>query len=763
MDLFLEEKKPEELFLNGMLKGKDGKSAYQIWLEQGNSGTEADFLKSLEGKPGYTPQKNVDYFDGKSAYEIWIANGNIGSEAEFLESLKGDDYVLTEEDKEEIAEKTAELVEVPEITGGKDVFFFEMTETEPTILDFGGAENFDAMVEAYNNGKAIYAKVASLNSDEDVVTIYPLVMVIGGAYAFLATDGVAITIILVAQESARMMVTELVTPNMLPQNVSDLKNDAGYQTKEEADSTYQPKGSYATETGLENVEKKIPTKTSQLNNDSNFAYKTDIPSKLPASDVYDWAKQPNKPTYSKSDVGLGNVANERQYSENNPPPYPVTSVNGQGGNVEVEPKGTADTKVTNHNADETSHSDIRLLVEGLSARFNAFMDSDDTTLDQASEMIAYIKANRTLIESITTEKVNVADIIDNLTTSVSNKPLSAKQGVQLKALIDAIKVPTKLSELTEDTTHRVVTDAEKTAWNAKSNFSGSYTDLTNKPTIPAKLSDLSADSTHRTVTDSEKNTWNNKSDFSGSYNDLTNKPTIPTVPTKVSAFENDAGYIEDCSPFYGVCSTDAETVEKTVTVDKFELKEGAIVIVKFIEANSVSSPTLNVNGTGAKPIYRYGTTAASTGTTTTGWIAGAVQMFVYDGSGWIRDYWNNTTYTQAGLGQGYGTCSTAAATAAKVVSLSSYSLTANGIVAVKFTNDVPASATMNINSKGAKNIYYRGAAIKAGVIKAGDVATFIYSTQYHLIAIDRQASIKTEEWTFTLEDGTTVTKAVCIE
>ena len=31
--------------------------------------------------------------------------------------------------------------------------------------------------------------------------------------------------------------------------------------------------------------------------------------------------------------------------------------------------------------------------------------------------------------------------------------------------------------------------------------------------------------------------------FSGNYNDLTNKPTIPTVPTNVSAFTNDAGYL----------------------------------------------------------------------------------------------------------------------------------------------------------------------------------------------------------------------------
>lgn len=47
-----------------------------------------------------------------------------------------------------------------------------------------------------------------------------------------------------------------------------------------------------------------------------------------------------------------------------------------------------------------------------------------------------------------------------------------------------VKIPDALSDLSEDATHRVVTDAEKAKWNAKSNFSGSYNDLTDKPTIP---------------------------------------------------------------------------------------------------------------------------------------------------------------------------------------------------------------------------------------------------------------------------------------
>lgn len=56
---------------------------------------------------------------------------------------------------------------------------------------------------------------------------------------------------------------------------------------------------------------------------------------------------------------------------------------------------------------------------------------------------------------------------------------------EVGALPNTTVIPTALAGLAEDATHRVVTDAEKTAWNAKSNFSGNYNDLTNKPTIPS--------------------------------------------------------------------------------------------------------------------------------------------------------------------------------------------------------------------------------------------------------------------------------------
>ena len=196
---------------------------------------------------------------------------------------------------------------------------------------------------------------------------------------------------------------------------------------------------------------------------------------------------------------------------------------------------------------------------------------------------------------------------------------------------------------------------------------------------------------------------------------------------------------------FGSCSTAANTAAKTVTLDDsmtFTLEKGASVFVKFTNANSVASPTLSVNSSTAKAIMRYGTTAPSTSAKTS-WQAGSVVHLVYDGTYWQMVGWLNddSTYTNASLGQGYGTCATAEATAAKVVTLSGYSLVAGGIVAVKFTYGLCASATMNINSKGAKSIFIDGAAVTATTAKrvlAGDIAYFIYDgTQYQFLGTDK--------------------------
>lgn len=74
-------------------KGEKGDSTYQVWLDQGNEGTEAEFLASLKGDQGEVgPQgpTGLTGNDGKSAYDLWLEAGNTGTEGDFLASLKGE-------------------------------------------------------------------------------------------------------------------------------------------------------------------------------------------------------------------------------------------------------------------------------------------------------------------------------------------------------------------------------------------------------------------------------------------------------------------------------------------------------------------------------------------------------------------------------------------------------------------------------------------------------------------------------------------------
>lgn len=143
----------------------------------------------------------------------------------------------------------------------------------------------------------------------------------------------------------------------------------------------------------------------------------EVEEKIPV--VPEWAMQTTKPAYSAAEVG-------------------------------ADAQGTASAAVDAHNADAEAHPVIRESIGELADRLNALADSDDTTLDQLSEIVAYIKNNKSLIDSITTGKVSTSDIVNNLTTNSSTKPLSAAQGVALKKLIDEIVVPTKTSQLEND-------------------------------------------------------------------------------------------------------------------------------------------------------------------------------------------------------------------------------------------------------------------------------------------------------------------------
>lgn len=102
---------------------------------------------------------------------------------------------------------------------------------------------------------------------------------------------------------------------------------------------------------------------------------------------------------------------------------------GSGGGISTE---TANIMISKHNSSNLAHSDIRLLIQGLTTRLNTLANSDDVELDQLAEIVAYIKSNKSLIDAVTTSKVSVTDIVNDLTTNLSNRPLSAAMGMELR-------------------------------------------------------------------------------------------------------------------------------------------------------------------------------------------------------------------------------------------------------------------------------------------------------------------------------------------
>lgn len=84
--------------------------------------------------------------------------------------------------------------------------------------------------------------------------------------------------------------------------------------------------------------------------------------------------------------------------------------------------------------------------------------------------------------------------------------------------------------------------------------------------------------------------------------------------------------------YYGICSTAATTVAKTVTLKGFTLQSGAAVAVKFTYSNTAASPTLNINSTGASPIYSCFTNSAIVSGNI---AAGMTAFFIYNGTQWM--------------------------------------------------------------------------------------------------------------------------------
>lgn len=462
-------------------------------------------------------------------------------------------------------------------------------------------------------------------------------------------------------------------------------------------------------------------------------------------------------------------------------------------------------------------------------------------------------------------------------------------------------MPSNLSELSDDSTHRLTTDTEKAKWNATSVFKELTTEnlndvktvgfyvgkasntCANKPSgvvqFGLQVVKLATDAIYykqiltrptanpgdeyvRTCVAGTWGEWSKRVDFSGSYNDLTNKPTIPTVnnasliiqkngttvstftanassnvtanitvPTKTSELTNNSGFLtltdgelqltntnarlKDItgarafsidpasggavqlhysaagnhglySKGYGSSLTDSSTFTEDYSWIIYRNSTGYVLIPKWANTGDFLTPisfneygipsaskgqtipyivgtgttagtwtgtlsgltayydgllilyktpvagatttTLNLNSLGAKTIYTSGTTKL-----TTHFPTNQPMLLVYstdtDGGCWKAvDFYNSDTRPQA-------QCNTAAATAAKVADMTYFTATDKSylMVNIRYANTSASKITLNVNSTGAKDIYINGAVSSATnyTLPAGSYLVYYSNSKYY--------------------------------
>ena len=326
---------------------------------------------------------------------------------------------------------------------------------------------------------------------------------------------------------------------------------------------------------------------------------------------------------------------------------------------------------------------------------------------------SYDKSSKKVILTLQngdTISFSVADLVTGLQPTITT---SNKLSVDLVDGISAIGKSNKLSDATDDSTHRLITDAERTAWNAKLD---SFTE--SDPTVPAHV---------KNITEANITSWNSKLD---SYTET--DPTVPShvksiTTTNISSWNNKVDKVDGKGLSTNDFTNDLKTKLENVTVN------AEVNVQSDWNTTDTTSDAFIKN----KPtnLVTTDTEQSITGTKTFNTV-----------------YTNNigkssTNYLDISsvLKNNYiGSCDTDAATATKVVTCSGFALEVGCIINVKFINDLNVAApTLNVNNTGAKAIRYNtsgttysaptaSTSVNNGGWAAGDIVRFVYNGTYWL-------------------------------
>lgn len=362
----------------------------------------------------------------------------------------------------------------------------------------------------------------------------------------------------------------------------------------------------------------VPTKTSDLTNDgsdgtSTYVEADDLATVATSGSYNDLSDKPTIPTVNNA----------------------VLTIQRNGTNVDTFTANAAQDKTINI-AVPTATSDL--------TNDSGFLTAIPTA---SSSVLGGVKVGSGLSITdgvLSTTGGGVADAVE--WTNVLNRPTNVSYWTNDAGYITSAALPTKTSDLTNDGSDGSSTYVEADEL-ASVATSGSYNDLTNKPTIPVvNDATLTIQRNGVNIDSFTANASQNKSInvvVPTKTSDLTNDSNFATtsqIPTKTSDLTNDgsggtAQYLETdetayrtTSIPYGQCdSTSTATVFTATVPGVTELRDGVCMWLKNGVVTSASGFTININNLGAKPVYNN--MAAATRDTTL-WNVNYTMFFVYD-------------------------------------------------------------------------------------------------------------------------------------
>ena len=339
----------------------------------------------------------------------------------------------------------------------------------------------------------------------------------------------------------------------------------------------------------------IPTKTSQLENDSSFATTTQLATKAEKSHIHNYSEiedTPNlfsgayadltgKPTIPKvisqleNDLNFVNITQlntkadkVHTHSYNNLEDLP-TLFSGNYNDLINRPTVPSKTSELTNDSSFTTSTQLATKADKIHTHNYNDLEDKPTLFSGAYKDLT----EKPTIPTKISELINDSNFVDSTVLStkanavhthnyddLTNKPVLFSG--TYADLTGKPTIPTKTSELTNDSNFATVTLLDSKADKVHNHsytelddlptlFSGDYKDLIGTPVIPSKTSELTNDSNFATT--DLVNTKANKTHshsyldledlpnlFSGNYNDLLNKPKIPTL---ISELENDNNYV----------------------------------------------------------------------------------------------------------------------------------------------------------------------------------------------------------------------------